>query len=256
MLLTQLPWITPEVGITWLLCFMAMSFVAAGVVKGTLGVGLPLIAVPLLALTLPPHTAISLMAVPVLTSNVWQAIDAKQPGACIKRFLPLSVALFISTTVSVWFSMSLPTEMLSTLVAVSIILAVGLMMYRPKRAIPPRYETGIGVIIGTLAGIMAGVSSLAGPFIIAFLLALRLPRETFVGSISFIYLFSVIPLYASLAFYGRLGWIEAAFSLAAVVPMLLGMTLGKRLRHRLSENVFRRAIQGFLALIAILLIAK
>ena len=256
MLSTQLQWTTQNVSITWLLCFMVVSFIAAGVVKGTLGVGLPLIAVPLLALILPPHTAISLMAVPVLASNLWQAVDAKHPVAYFKRFAPLSIALFFSTLISVRLAMALPTHLLSSLVAISIILAVGLMMYKPQQAIAPRYETGLGIVVGILGGIMGGVSSLTGPFVIAYLLALRVSREEFVGSISIIYLFSVVPLYASLAFYGRLGWVEAAFSLAAVVPMMLGMHFGKRLRHKLSENVFRRVIQGFLTLVAILLLVK
>ncbi|MFN5880219.1 MAG: hypothetical protein ACK44L_00755, partial [Burkholderiales bacterium] len=45
----------------WALLAVAGAFVIGGVVKGLLGVGLPLITVPLLALVIPSPKAIALM---------------------------------------------------------------------------------------------------------------------------------------------------------------------------------------------------
>ena len=55
-----------------------LTFLVAGTVKGTLGIGLPLVAVPLLATVLDLPTAIALMVVPVLTSNFIQALQGKR----------------------------------------------------------------------------------------------------------------------------------------------------------------------------------
>ena len=49
----------------------AVVFLAGGVVKGTLGIGLPLVSVPLLSLFIPATQAIALVAMPVLVSNAW-----------------------------------------------------------------------------------------------------------------------------------------------------------------------------------------
>lgn len=59
------PWLSELLSSPWLIAYVVITFAAAGLVKGTIGVGLPLLAVPLLALVLPPMTAIALLAVPV-----------------------------------------------------------------------------------------------------------------------------------------------------------------------------------------------
>ncbi|QDJ32410.1 hypothetical protein CBR68_08815 [Bordetella hinzii] len=252
----SLPWTIPELPGYLLLAVAAATFIVAGIVKGTLGVGLPLVAVPMLSFVLPPLTAISLLVVPVLASNFWQAIKAVEPKRALRRFRGLSAALCISTIVSVRLALSLPTDLLNLLVAGSVVCAVILMVYRPDSTIPPQREGKLGVLVGLLAGAMGGVSSMTGPFIITYLLALRLPREAFIGGISIIYLFGMIPLYASLAVYGRLGLAEMVYSAMALAPMALGMMLGRKLRGLLSEGAFRNVLLGFLSMLALLLIGK
>jgi uncharacterized membrane protein YfcA len=55
---------------------------------------------------------------------------------------------------------------------------------------------------------------------------------------------------------GVLGWPEAVLSIAALVPMFVGMSLGKRLRTRVSETAFRRMLLSFLVIIALMLLLR
>lgn len=249
-------WLSDLLSTPWLIAYLALTFVAAGVVKGTIGVGLPLLAVPLLALVLPPMTAIALLAVPVLASNVWQAVDGHGSRGNLRRFMPLCVMLLISTLISVRLALALPAHVLTTLIAASVLCAVVLMLLDQGKGIAGPKERWMGPTVGVLAGAMGGVSSMTGPFIITYLMGLRLPREVFIGSISIIYLFGMIPLYASMAVYGSLGAPEAAVSAVGLVPLAIGMALGKRLRRRLSEAAFRRVLLAFLACLALLLILR
>src|SRR5439155_11491499 len=54
--------------------FIAAVFVVAGGVKGMAGLGLPTVAMGLLSLALPPSEAASLLLLPSLVTNVWQAL--------------------------------------------------------------------------------------------------------------------------------------------------------------------------------------
>ncbi len=238
------------------LLIILLAFILGGLIKGTLGVGLPLLAVPLMSLVIPAPTAIALMAVPVLMSNVWQAIDSGSARAHALRFTPLLITVLISTLITVPLALSLSLKALNVLVASAVLIAVFLMAFQPKVALSPRQERWGSPIVGALAGIMGGISSMAGPLIISYLLALKLPREVFIGSISVIYLFAMVPLYASLAWHGRLGWFEAGVSLVGLIPMFMGMRLGKSLRHRLSEVAFRRVLFWFLGMLALMLMFK
>lgn len=243
----------PEPGV---LLIILLAFILGGLIKGTLGVGLPLVAVPLMSLVIPAPNAIALMAVPVLMSNFWQAVDSGTAKAHAVRFTPLIIAVMITTLLTVPLTLSLSMRALNVLVASAVLVAVFLMVFQPKVALSRRQEKWGGPIVGALAGIMGGVSSMAGPLIISFLLALKLPREVFIGSISVIYLFAMVPLYASLAWHGRLGGFEAAASLVGLIPMFLGMRLGKSLRQHLSEVAFRRVLFWFLGFLALLLMFK
>jgi len=52
------------------ICWAAIM--CGGLIKGTLGVGLPLFAVPVMSLFISSTQAIALVSVPVLVSNIWQ----------------------------------------------------------------------------------------------------------------------------------------------------------------------------------------
>jgi hypothetical protein len=238
------------------LAAVAGAFVAGGVVKGLLGVGLPLVIVPLLALVIPSPKAIALMGIPIVLSNVWQAADSGHVVYALRRFATLLVTLAVATAVTARLALGLPVATLNALVAGALLLAVALMAWHPQLDIDARAERRWGAAVGTLSGMMGGVSSLMGPVLITYLVALRLPRETFIGSISVIYLVGVLPLMGAMVSLDLLGVPEAILSGLALAPLFVGMALGKRLRSRVSEPAFRRLLLGFLTVVAVLLLAR
>ena len=233
-----------------------LAFVLGGLVKGTMGVGLPLVVVPLLSLLLPSPTAIALVSVPVVMSNLvqtWQATPATRQA---KRFTPLIVCMVLATVVTVPMTLALPVKTLNAMLAGAVLLAVVTMAYNPVLNIQPQQERRVSACVGLLSGLMGGVSSLTGPVVITYLMSLRLPREQFVGSISLIYLWAMLPLYVAMAVVGRLGVSEIGLSALACAPMFMGMAAGRQLRGRLSEALFRRLLFGFLSLLAVALLLK
>ncbi len=196
------------------------------------------------------------MAIPVIASNLWQAWDAGMAQAQIRRFLPLTGTLVAATILTVPATLAMTPKVLNAMLSVAVVTAVALMAFKPKFQIPERHVGRWGMVVGGVSGILGGVSSLTGPIIIAYLMALKLSRDSFVGTISVIYLCAALPLYASMAAYGRFGATEVLLSTVALLPLGLGMALGKRLRGRLSEALFRRVLLLFLTAIALLLLFK
>lgn len=239
-----------------LLALVAGAFVLGGLVKGLLGVGLPLVVVPLLALVIPSPKAIALMGIPILLTNVWQAADGGHIGYALRRFATMLVPMVITTALTVRLTLGLPVSTLNTLVAAALLLAIALMVWHPKLDIEPRSERRWGAVVGMLTGAMGGVSSLMGPLVISYLVALGLDRERFIGSISIIYLAGALPLYLSMAALGVFGMPEAILSTLALAPVFAGMALGKRMRRHVSEIAFRRLLLGFLTVVALLLLFR
>lgn len=65
MLLDAISTATPS-----LLVALAFSLVLAGAVKGTIGVGMPIVALPLLSAFLEVRAAVALLSLPLILSNI------------------------------------------------------------------------------------------------------------------------------------------------------------------------------------------
>ncbi len=243
-----------ELDFPWFLFFGAM--LAGGLVKGALGVGLPLVSTPLLGLGMSSYQSISLLAAPVALSNLYQAVDGGRIGESLRRFRGMIIAQFFITVVTVKATLALSAAQLNDLLAIALLLAVAMMIWQPTLSISPEREAKVGVIVGLLAGILGGVSSLTGPVTITYLLALKLDREEFVRSISIIYFFAALPLYGAMIWFERMGGTDLILSVVGLLPMALGLAIGKRIRHRLDETLFRRLLLVFLTLIALVLLFK
>ncbi len=235
-------------------CAAAILF--GGIVKGTLGFGLPLFAVPIMSLMIGSTQAIALVAVPVLVSNIWQAWQEASWKASLKRFWPLMLTQAIMTVFAVHWTLSFSVKQLNMLVAFAVVLAVVSMLFKPSFKIPPQKERWVGALVGTLSGALGGVSSLMGPILISYMMSLKLQRDEFVGCISVIYLNAAWPLYLAMYGFGRMELMDLGYSVLALLPMAMGLKTGQKLRHRLSEDAFRKVLLAFLVLVATLLVLR
>ena len=75
------------------LAVIAVAFVLAGLSKGFIGFGLPLISVPLCASVVSVPLAIALTAAPILLSNIYQAFHGGRQTVVLRRFWPLLLTL-------------------------------------------------------------------------------------------------------------------------------------------------------------------
>ena len=89
------------------------------------------------------------------------------------------------------------------------------------------------------------LANAAGPIMIVYLLAMRLPKEAFVGTVAWYFL--LINLF-KVPFSAHLGLItpeSLGFNLLLLPAILLGNLLGMRLLKRLPEKGFTLAVQLF-----------
>ena len=57
----------------WALAAVAAVFLAGGVVKGGIGLGLPTVSIGLMAIWMPVEQAAGILILPVILTNIWQA---------------------------------------------------------------------------------------------------------------------------------------------------------------------------------------
>ena len=232
------------------------AFLLAGTVKGTLGVGLPMVSVPIIASVTTPVTAVALLVVPGFTANIWQAVQGGHYGYCLKRFWPLLLALVVGTLIGARILVDVDPRVVARLLG-GILIAFSLLRILPVRlAISDGTEPWLGPLAGFVAGILGGISTFHGPVLILYLVALRVPKDVFVSAIALFFVTGLAALYSTLAMHGVLAAAELAASAAAMIPVGLGMFMGRWLRHRISQPVFEKVLVGVLIVIGLNLIRR
>lgn len=220
----------------------AATLLIGGLVKGISSIGLPLVGLPLLLLAVDVQTAVGLLVVPVLLSNLLQAIEGKGTMALLRRFSPLLVCLALGTVVgTMLFAVLSQSVLLLTIGGFSLVFAT-VAFTQPHLTIPPRVERWLAPPVGFAAGVIGGMSTLFGPILATFVIALRLPPATFVKCISLLYVAAGSFMLVSGASQGTTGPFLLTLSTLAMIPVYIGMRIGQRLRERLNPERFRTLV--------------
>ncbi len=222
----------------------AVALVLAGVVKGVLSLGLPLVGMPLLTLVVDVQAAVSLLMIPLVLSNLIQAIEGRGTIVMLKRFWPVIVCLiagtFIGTALFAWLDRHV---LLLTVGVLAIILSTASIL-QPHVTIPRRSESWLGPPVGFAAGVIGGMSTLFGPLLAVYVVGLRMPRDDFVKAISLLYLIAAICLTLGGTAQGIAGAKELTWSAVAMIPVYGGMLIGQRVRRYINPDQFRLLVLG------------
>src|SRR5947207_1193646 len=138
-----------------LLILIAAAFLFAGFVKGVIGLGLPTVAMGLLAVTMPPAQAIAIVIVPAIVTNIWQTFVGPYLADIIRRLWPLMAG----TVIGIWLNAGMltgPYARYGTIVlgALLVIYAiVGLSRFSFKVA--RKHEKWVGGIVGLITGLVS-----------------------------------------------------------------------------------------------------
>ncbi|MEM7565094.1 MAG: sulfite exporter TauE/SafE family protein, partial [Pseudomonadota bacterium] len=199
-------------------CFFALA--CGGFIKGALGVGTPLLTVPMMALVLPPQMAIAIMAIPVVVANVWQFAQAERSVTVVKQFWPTFLAILIGAGIGVKILSVIHEQALLILVGLAVIAFAILQGSSYRLNLSEKQVKPAGVVFGSAAGIIGGISSFFGPMMIIYLISIpNLAKNQFVSTISFLYLSAVIPWTIALMLFGILDQTLLIYSAIATLPV-------------------------------------
>jgi len=217
----------------------AATMLVAGMVKGVIALGLPLVGLPLLMMAVDVQTAITLLMVPLVLSNLLQAIEGEGTPALLRRFWPILLSLGLGTFVGLALFAALDRHvLLLTIGALAIVFSTASLL-QPNLVVPPHAEYWLGPPVGFVAGVLGGMSTLFGPPLAIYVVGLRLPRDTFVKVISIFYTTASSFLLLGGATQGVAQPRQLLLSLLAMIPVYAGMRIGQRIRRYIDPERFR-----------------
>ena len=202
--------------------------------------GITAISVTLLALVYGAKNSTGIM-LPLLISGDIAAViyyNKKCDWGLLLKLLPY---VAIGVIIGAFIGDELPEELFKKSIAVLIIISVSLMVWHERSTIQlDKRSTGLGVILGLLAGITTMIGNLAGAFSNLFFLSMRLNKETFIGTAA--WLFFVINLF-KLPFHIYM-WetidLSSLYIGLTLLPFLvLGFIGGLKIVNFFSDNSYR-----------------
>ena len=232
-----------------------LAVLAGGLVKGTIGFGMPMVALPIIAFVIPTTTAMVILCAPILLTNFLQ-IKFKQ-GVSSYRFLPMFISLIIGLIVGARLILEININTITQIIAVSIIFAALVNCFGIRiTSINQKREKAITIIIGFGSGILGGLSTFYGPPMLAYLVAADLPKEKFVRTVSTMYFIGSFPLYGSLIYYGFATSVDLIVSLILIIPAYIAQQLGTKIRDKINQKQFRMCILITLIILGFSLLIK
>lgn len=238
------------------LAIVIVAMTVGGLVKGVIGVGLPMVAIAILSSVFDVHLALGIITIPILLTNVWQAFYAARPLETLRRFW-LPVACLV---VSIWLGTNLvvrlPAAALYGIIGAAVVIFTTTSYFTPHWTLPERFRTWTGVVAGVVSGLLGGLSTIWGPPLVMYFVMIRLPKEDFIRTAGLFWFAASLPLVAGYLRNGILNADNAALSAAAVVPSFAGLWFGQWLRGRIPQETFRKVLLIGLCFVGLNLIRR
>lgn len=222
-----------------LLLAVTLTFLAAGFVKGAIGMGLPTVAMGLLGAVMPPVAAASLLIVPSFVTNVWQLAAGPSFAALVRRLWPMMLGILAGTVAGAGLLTGASAGRATVALGVTL-AAYALVGLTPLRlSVRRSAEPWLSPLIGLATGLVTGATGVFVIPAVPYLQALGLGKDDLVQALGLSFTVSTIALALGLAQGGAFEPTVAWASLLALAPALAGMAAGQWLRQRISQAAFR-----------------
>lgn len=241
----------------YLISISAFGLLLAGVIKGATGLGYASCALPFLVVAVGLRPAMALVLLPAMATNISVAFSAGHFSEIVRRFAPLYLAMVpgIGSGLAILFWLG------SSSIAVSILgsAIVGysaFTLWRPQLALSVQAARILQVPTGFANGVLTGLTGSQVMPLFPYMMALNLDPNRLVQAINLSVMLASIVLGVGLFATGIMTQPLLAVSALAIVPALLGVEIGRRVRNLIPATQFRTCVLVVLLLMGLLLITR
>jgi uncharacterized membrane protein YfcA len=233
---------------------MLIALCLGGFTKGVISWGFPLVSLPILTIALPPTSAIFLLFFPIIFANI-REIKIKN-WKNYKKLIPFSLGIFCGIIIGSIIFHTSNSDIISIAIGITIIICgvinfVGFKI-NEKYLLKPFF----GLSYGLVSGIIGGMTTVLGPFMIIYLVSLNLSKNIFSEFVSLAVFSTLIPLYGMFFIYQDVVISDFFASGLAIIPALLMQFLGLKIRNIIPQEKFRKMTLTLLITVGFLVIFK
>ncbi len=172
----------------------------------------------------------------------------------LAKVLPWAV---VGLLLALWIGKEVNDEQFKNLIAILVFLSIGLMLWQDKRKgthfFPDKWW--FAAAMGILGGFATMIGNVAGPVMVIYLLAMHLPKNSFIGTSAWFFMiinFTKFPL--QLFVWNNINLQTLTIDLVTLPAIALGAFLGYRIVKIIPEHTFRAFVIAITAISAFLLL--
>jgi uncharacterized membrane protein YfcA len=223
-----------------LLFFIAAAFLLAGFIKGVIGLGLPTVAMGLLAVTMQPSHALAIVIVPAIVTNIWQTFVGPYLRDIIRRLWPLMVGTVVGIRLNAGMLTGpyarYGTIVLGILLVIYAIIGLSKVSFTVARS----HEKWIGGVVGVMTGMVSAATGVQVIPSMPFMQAIGMEKDELVQALGVFFTVATLALAVNLTASGLFSAATALPGAVALVASFAGMFIGQAVRSRMHPDVFRR----------------
>ena len=220
--------------------FIAAVFLLAGFVKGVVGLGLPTISMGLLATTMAPSQALTIVIVPAVITNIWQTFVGPYLPDIVRRLWPLLAC----TVLGIWLNAGSLTgpyaHYLPVVLGILLVIYAVLGLSRIAFTVARSNEKWVGGIVGLVTGLISAATGVQVIPSMPFFQAIGMEKDELVQALGVFFTVATVSLTVNLTASGLLTAATALPGAIAMACSFAGMFIGQSLRTRLPADAFRR----------------
>lgn len=244
---------TSPIWLSYLL--IALIIGVSSFTQAVVGVGVVLIAMPLVTLLIDVRLAVPLINLLALTLNlylIWHLRAELRAG----QLIPMLLASIPGIALGTWMLMVMPASALEFFLGVTL-LGYGIYsLLSHKGEVTQELGKAWTYVTGLAGGILGGAIAVSGPPLILYVTHQPWSKDRIKATL--IGFFTGSTLIIAIAQFAN-GLVNAAvwsYYLSSLPTLLLGMVLGLRAYHHVSEQRYRILLKWVVLLLGILLLGK
>lgn len=236
------------------LLIIAIALAVGGTAKGLTGLGLPLVAVPVMAGFLGVERAVMTMVIPVLVLNLWLTWTLRD---CVKE-VPEMPRLLLTSIPGVALGagvLFLASErFLATALATWVVAYLLLRVFHPNLSLAGAARRRLAPAVGFAAGSLQAATGISAPVLVPYVDALGLTPRAYVFAVATVFSALSGAHFVVLLALRAYSLEQITMSLLAVVPAIVFVPLGTKLRGLIQPHVFSQIIRALLFVMAMRLL--
>ena len=238
----------------FILTYIFVVYLFCGVIKGTIGFGMPTVSISLLVFFIDIKIIIALILIPTIVVNIYQL---SRGGNLIKILKETKFFLFFST-----MFIFPGTYLLNIINSIYIILFIAFVLFinsllflSNKTFILPKYESPFTQsIIGAINGVIIGMTSIYTMPLIFLLQSFKYNKNTTVQFLGIAFFLYPIVQMLSFANFNLISLEIIKTSLILLIPIFFGLYIGQKIRRRISETLFQKFFYCMLLVMSFVII--